>query len=114
MEKIGIAQLSYFVRFFGGLVAIIIGIIRSGKISVLRDLQKVFRLLTLVKPLFSNFGQVWDEFRDLDESERDELETVLAIELDLEFGTVEEKEIVQKGLMTALTMLQFISEFKKD
>lgn len=113
MEKMGIAQLSYFVRFFGGLIAIVVGIIKAGKISLLKDIQKLFRLLTLIRPLFSNFGQVWDEFRDLDESEKDELETILAIELDLEFGTVEEKEIVQKGLMCALTMLQFISEFKK-
>lgn len=113
MEKMGISQLSYFVRFFGGLIAIIVGIIQNGKINVLRDIQKVFRLLTLIRPLFSNFGQVWDEFRDLDDAEKDELETVLSIELDLEFGTSDEKIIVQKGVQVALSMLQFISEFKK-
>ena len=114
MEKMGISQLSYFVRFFGGLIVIIVGVIRNGKINLLRDIQKLFRLLTLIKPLFTNFGQVWDEFRDLDESEQEELETILSIELDLEFGTEEEKALVKHGLTVALSMLHFISSLKTD
>lgn len=110
----GISQLSYFVRFFGGLIVIIVGVIRNGKINLLRDIQKLFRLLTLIRPLFANFGQVWDEFRDLDEIEKEELETLLSIELDMEFGTDDEKALVRNGLTVALSMLQFISSLKTD
>lgn len=110
MEKMGIVQLSYFVRFFGGLVAIIIAIIQNGKVSLLKDIRKLFRLLTFVKPLFSNFGQVWDEFRDLSETEKVELQTLVSNELGLDSL---DASAAQMGVEIALTILQFISTLKK-
>lgn len=110
----GITQLSYFVRFFGGLIAIVAGIIHEGKINVFRDIQRLFRVAALIKPTFSHFSQVWDEFRDLDDQERDELRTVLAIELDMEFADDEQKKQLDRGLNGALNFLELIVSFKKN
>ena len=108
----GITQLSYFVRFFGGLVAIVAGMLHERKLSLLLSLPKLFRVLTLIKPTFTNFGQVWDEFRDLDDAEREELEAVLAIELEANTDDVEQKKAIQKGVLSALSFLELITSFK--
>ncbi|WP_028523206.1 hypothetical protein [Runella limosa] len=110
----GIVKLSYFVRFFGSLIAITSGIINQRKLSLITTLPKVFRLLPLVKPTFTDFSMVWDEFRDLDDDERDELRTILAIELDMEFDNSDEaKELLDKGIGGALSFLELITHFKR-
>lgn len=114
MKTFGINQLSYFVRFFGSLIAITAGILTERKLNLISTLPKVFRLLPLIRPTFKNFGQVWDEFRDLDDEERQELRTILAIELDLEFEQDEEtKKLLDRGVSGALGFLELVVSFKK-
>ena len=109
----GITQLSYFVRFFGGLIAIIIGVVRERRFDFLANVPKVFRILTLLKPTFANFSNVWDEFRDLSDDEREELESVLAIEVDLNLEDPEQRTHVQCGINACLALLECISRFKR-
>ncbi len=109
----GINQLSLFVRFFGGLIAIVLGVIHQGKINILASVPKLFRLLKLIKPTFTNFSDVWDEFRDLDDSERDQLRTLLAIELDIELEGNEQRDLIDSGLQGALSFLELVSNLKK-
>lgn len=109
----GINQLSYFVRFFGGLIFIVSSILRDGKMNIFQNLPRLFKVLLLVKPTFANFGDVWDEFRDLQEHEREELELVLSIELDLDFSDPKERELLTKGLNGALNFLELVVSFKR-
>lgn len=110
----GISQLSYFVRFFGGLIAIVSGMIYEGKFNLIANVPKLFRVLILIKPTFTNFSQVWDEIRDLDESEKLELETVLAIELDTDISDPEQRKLLQKAITGALGFLELVTSFKRN
>lgn len=109
----GIKQLSYFVRFFGGLITIIIGVVRERRFEFLANVPKVFRILTLLKPTFTNFSNVWDEFRDLSDDEREELNSVLAVELDYNLEDPEQKFLISKGIDSCLSLLECIANFKR-
>lgn len=109
----GITQLSYFVRFFGGLITIIIGVVRERRFEFLANVPKVFRILTLLKPTFANFSNVWDEFRDLSDDERNELESILAIELDFDLEDPEQRNHIQGGITACLGLLECIARFKR-
>ncbi len=107
----GITQLSYFVRFFGGLISIILGVINQKRFDILGNVPKLFKLLTLIKPTFTNFGQVWDEFRDLDETEKEQLRVMVAIELDLD----QDQDIakINEVINYSLSFLELITKFKR-
>jgi hypothetical protein len=109
----GILKLANFVRFFAALCGTIVAAFSDGKINLL-DAPKIFRLIPLTKPAFSGGSELWDEFRDLQDEEREELKRIIAYELDLELDdSPDVSEILENGLDGALAFVKMLTKIKE-
>lgn len=88
---LGIDNASKIFNLFGVIVGILANVLTGGKPKAFNEISKAIGAFIRNRSVFKDSGIVWDEMRDLEEEERQELAKVLIDSLDLKIDIQDEK-----------------------
>lgn len=101
-EKLGIDETVEMARFATALVSVTDNVLADGKVNTF-ELLKYGEVIPLLKPAITGANKVLPELADLDDNEKNLLQTEMAAGLDLRNDAVEEvsEDIIRLSLSLA-------------
>ncbi len=83
-SNFGIEHASTLFVFFGTIIGLLYDVFNGHKVRAFNQITKAISAFIKARTLFKESGIIWDEMRDLEEPEREDLSKLLLDSLDLE------------------------------
>ncbi len=97
---LGIDNASKLFDLFGVVIGLLYDVLKGNKVRAFSQITKAISAFIKNRQVFKNSGIVWDEMRDLEETERQDLSALLLSSLDLNLDLEDPKtaEIVNNAV----------------
>ncbi len=99
-------------RFISRLAQVILKSLNDKRIN-LKDLPNFLPLLPLIRPAFEDIPDAWDEFRRMNEDDREALQYVLIDELGLSPDDPRGKQLAEQAIDAALSLIKFVVSLRR-
>jgi hypothetical protein len=99
-------------RFIARLANAILKALADGKIRP-NDAKHFLRLLPVIRPAFDDIGDAWDEFRLMNDDDKEAFRHVISDELELNPDDTRAQKLSELAVNAALSLTEFIVNLKK-